>query len=185
MIEWESEFNHEMEVVKLSRRLIPVEEVEKALQESNEWKVRYEKLLDDIEKNPDVRKKNRWYTDVSRAYRMMRRGQSVKERYELEKTQPEYPAEIHVVRIGDTVFATNPFELYLDYGTRIIGRSPAIQTFLVQFTNGSSDSDGYLPTERAVTGGAYGAVPASGLVGPEGGQKLVEKTLEMINEVMK
>ena len=185
VIEWEAEFSHEMEVVNLSRRRIPVDEVETAMQESKEWEKRYEKLLKDIENNPDIRKEKRWYTDVSRAYRMMLRGQSVKERYEMEKIQPEYPAEIHVVRIGDIVFATNPFELYLDFGTRIIGRSPAVQTFLVQFTNGSSSSDGYLPPQRAVAGGAYGAVPASGLVGPEGGEKLVAKTLEMINNTMK
>jgi len=35
----------------------------------------------------------------------------------------------------------------------------------------------------SVAGGSYGAVPASTLMGPEGGQELVEKTLEMINSI--
>jgi len=39
----------------------------------------------------------------------------------------------------------------------------------------------YLPTARAVAGGSYGA--AATAIGPEGGQELVEKTLEMINAV--
>jgi hypothetical protein len=34
-------------------------------------------------------------------------------------------------------------------------------------------------------GGAYGTECSSNLVGPEGGQDLVEKTVEMINNIMK
>ncbi len=109
----------------------------------------------------------------------MMRGQSVKERYELEKIQPTMPVEIHVIRIGDIVIATNQFEFYLDYGIRIKGRSPSVQTFIVQLTGSGT----YLPTPRSVAGGAYGAVPASTLIGPEGGLEFVEKTLDMINDV--
>ena len=29
------------------------------------------------------------------------------------------PIEVHTVRIGDLVFSTNPFEVYLDYAVRI------------------------------------------------------------------
>ena len=104
----------------------------------------------------------------------------MKERYDLEKVQPKLPVELHVVRLGDIVIATNPFELYLDYGMRIKARSSAIQTFIVQLAGGGT----YLPTERSIAGGAYGAVPASTLLGPEGGQELVEKTLELIYQVM-
>jgi len=53
----------------------------------------------------------------------------------------------------------------------------AIQTFIVQLTGSGS----YLPTERSIEGGAYGAVPASTLIGPEGGNELVEETLTIIN----
>lgn len=113
---------------------------------------------------------------------MAKRGESVKERYELEKVQPKLPVQVHVVRIGDIVMATNPFELYLDYGTRMKARSSATQTFIIQLSNGSY---GYLPTSRSISGGAYGAVPASTQIGPEGGQELVEGTLEIIDEMMK
>lgn len=77
------------------------------------------------------------------------------------------------------VSKTNPFEFYLDYGLRIKARSPAVQTFIVQLAGSGT----YVPTSRSVAGGAYGAVPATTLIGPEGGQELVEKTLEIINEL--
>lgn len=83
-----------------------------------------------------------------------------------------------MLRIGDAVFATNPFEMYLDYGMRIKARSPAVQTFVVQLAGSGS----YLPTERSIAGGAYGAVPASTLIGPEGGSELVEGILDLIKK---
>jgi hypothetical protein len=80
------------------------------------------------------------------------------------------PTEVNVLRLGDVAFVTAPFEYYLDYGDRIKGRSPALQTFVVQLTAGGS----YLATERAAQGVSYGAVPASCEVSPAGGQQLVE-----------
>jgi hypothetical protein len=76
-------------------------------------------------------------------------------------------------------FATNPFELYLDYGIQMKVKSPATQTFVVQLAGGGS----YLPTQRSINGGAYGAVPASTIFGPEGGKELVAKTVEMLNSL--
>ena len=55
------------------------------------------------------------------------------------------PIEIHALRGGDIAKVTNPFELYLDYGIRIKGRSPAIQTFVVELAGSPS----YLPTAKA------------------------------------
>ena len=78
--------------------------------------------------------------------------------------------------------ATNPFELYTDYGVQIKARSPAVQTFVIQLTCGSG---GYLPSERAGRGGGYGAVIQSSRVGPEGGQVLVDRSLEAIGELWK
>ena len=87
------------------------------------------------------------------------------------------PTEIHVVRLGDMVIATNPFELFLDYGLRIKARSCAEQTMLVQLTGRGF----YLPSARAVAGGGYGAMPAVSAVGPEGGKMLVAKTLALVD----
>jgi len=56
----------------------------------------------------------------------------VLDRFELQKTQPTMPVEVHVIRLGDMAIATNRFELYLDFGIRIKARSKAVQTFVVQ-----------------------------------------------------
>ncbi len=178
-IEWDPKFVHRTEIVQLSRRLIGMEDVNSAIKESGEYKKQYEQQLNEINGNPSIKQKNHWYFEITKTFTLTKRGKSVQDRYELEKKQPKMPVEVHVIRIGDVAIATNPFELYLDYGMRIKGRSPAVQTFLVQLTGGGT----YLPVSRSVAGGSYGAVPASTLIGPEGGQELVDKTLEMINSL--
>ena len=181
-IEWNPKIGYQMEKVELSRRLIDINDVNKALNQSKEWQAKYDQLLKEINDNPSIKQKRRWYTDITNSYQRLSRGQNVKARFELEKVQPKLPVEVNVLRIGEVAMATNPFELYLDYGMRIKARSSATQTFLVQLANGSY---GYLPPYRSTMGGSYGAEPASPQVGPEGGQELVEKTLEMINELFK
>lgn len=86
------------------------------------------------------------------------------------------PVELHVLRLGDVAMATNPFELFLDYGIEIKGRSKAVLTFVSQLT---CDYRGYLPTRRAVSGGDYSAVNHE--VGPKGGHALVEESVQAIN----
>jgi hypothetical protein len=100
------------------------------------------------------------------------------------KTQPFYltdpvkPVEFHVLRLGDMAMATSPFELFVDYGARIEARSPAALTMLVQLEGAHS---GYLPTARAIQGGGYSADKF--IVGPVGGQTLVEETVRRIKEL--
>lgn len=107
----------------------------------------------------------------------------VLKRYEELKKNPgaTYPVEIHVVRLGDLVVCSNPFELYCEYGIRIKARSKAKQTFIVQMSGFGS----YLPTERAQAHGHYSAIPQSNIIGPEGGQMLVDKTVEIIDDLWK
>jgi len=109
---------------------------------------------------------------------MLRRARDVVERHEAQKSAATYAMDLHVLRLGDTAVATNPFELYIEYGARIKARSRAAQTMLVQLAN---DRGRYLPTRRAVAGGAYGSRIADNLVGPEGGDVLVEKTVAAID----
>jgi hypothetical protein len=104
---------------------------------------------------------------------------TVVERFRSQKPTDVHPTEVHVLRIGDCAIATNQFELYLDYGVQMKARSPALQTFVIQLAGAGS----YLPTARAVPGGAYGAIPQSNKVGPEGGRMLVEETLKTIGEL--
>jgi hypothetical protein len=93
---------------------------------------------------------------------------------------PCYDAELHLVRLGDLAIATNPFELYTDYGVRIKARSPAAQTMVVQLT---ADCAAYLPTPRAVAGGGYSARIVDGVVGPAGGDTLVDQTVRILGEL--
>jgi len=85
--------------------------------------------------------------------------------------------EIHILRLGTVAIATNPFELFLDYGNQIKARSPAEQTFLIQLASGA---EGYLPTAKAERHGHYSAFISSGQCGHEGGDQLVRNTLQQI-----
>ena len=108
------------------------------------------------------------------------RLQQVVDEYDGKRTPPPVPQELHVLRIGNVALGTSSFELLLDFGLRIKARSPAAQTFIVQLAHGRGM---YLPTQRAVEGGGYGAMPAVSEAGPEGGQELVEATLRTIAEL--
>jgi hypothetical protein len=110
----------------------------------------------------------------------LRHCERLLKRYEEQTEAPVFQMELHVMRIGETALVTNPFELYLDYGLRMKARSRALHTFVVQL---ACDSGGYLPTEKGVAGGGYGARAADGRVGPEGGQVLVNRTVELIDEL--
>ena len=91
-------------------------------------------------------------------------NQKVVDRFDAQKagTQKPYPMELHAPRLGDCAIATNDFELYTDFGIQMKARSPGT----------------YLPTERAVKHGGYGAVIQSSQIGPDGGQVLVEETVQ-------
>ena len=98
-------------------------------------------------------------------------------RFEQQQKTTLYNNEIHVFALDGIVFATNPFELFLDFGNKIKARSSAEQTFLIQLASGSG---GYLPTAKAERGGHYSAYVSSGITGHEGGELLVGTTLDMI-----
>lgn len=180
-IEWNPLLVQRTEIISLSRRLLGEQDLIDARKEIEILKPSYEKMIADARSNPGQTNKPRWYRDLTISYVKYRRAVSVLERYELEKKQPKLPVEIQVIRLGDMAIASNPFELYVDYGIRMLAKSPAIQTFIVQLAGSGS----YLPTERSIQGGAYGAVPASTIMGPEGGNELVDETLTIIHELWK
>jgi hypothetical protein len=148
-IKTEVVFNHFTGDVDLPVRKVTKEEVEQA------------KML--IKKNPE---KTRFHNKII-------------VRYNKQDRNPIYSAPVHVMRLGDVAIATNPFELFLDFGIRIKTQSKAIITFLVQH----SGRGHYVPTVKAEAGGGYSAIVQSNPVGSDGGQVLVEKTLEQINKM--
>ncbi|MCK9266706.1 neutral/alkaline non-lysosomal ceramidase N-terminal domain-containing protein [bacterium] len=153
-------FKHKMKKVKLQRRQFKKEEI-KILKED------YKSLL---------AKKSKSHNEKYVNYIYLKRCEEALNRYELQKTEPEYSTEVHTVRIGDIVIATNQFELYLDFGLRIKARSPFVQTFIVQLSGAGT----YVPTEKGLLGKGYSASVYDSIVGPEGGQQLVEETLKLM-----
>lgn len=113
------------------------------------------------------------------ARRMMLWQQEVVERFERQKPDDVYQVEVHAIRLGDVAIATNPFELYTDYGIQMKARSRALQTFVIQLAGPGT----YLPADRSLAGGAYGAIVQSNTVGPAGGRMLAERTVEAINSL--
>ena len=102
------------------------------------------------------------------------------QRFDIQERMETLDTEVHIIRLGTVAFATNPFELFLDFGNQIKARSLAEQTFLIQLCNGS---EGYLPTKKAEDGGHYSAFISSGWIGHVGGEMLVRQTLKNINEM--
>ncbi|MGC9346719.1 MAG: hypothetical protein ACP5JG_01160 [Anaerolineae bacterium] len=170
---------HHIEEVHLARRRLSQADVDEAVQEAEQLRAEYEERRQELEANPELQQQPRWYVRLTYCYRRMKWWEGVIRRFELEKTNPRFPMELHVLRLGDVVLATNAFEYYLDFGVRIKARSAAMQTFLVQLAGPGT----YVPTERAVAGKSYGAIPASTPVGPEGGRELVEYTLSAIDRL--
>lgn len=167
---------HTVQTICLPMRLVTNVEYSNA-------KARYEAFADEIAKNPGA---------ADRSHARMRLLEATVQRFELQKTNPQ-PAcemELHAIRVGDVAVCTNSFELFTDYGIQIKGRSPAIQTLVVQLAGSVNlppsiynSGWGYLPTERAVRGGSYSTDVEDNPVGPEGGQVLVNQTVELINSM--
>lgn len=101
-------------------------------------------------------------------------------RWEEQQKSLTHPVEIHTVKLGDALLATNPFELFVEYADRIRSRSNCQNTVVVQLTGGYQ---GYLPSAVAVEHGGYSALVCNGLYASDGGDKLVAETLDMIGKM--
>lgn len=154
---------HKVETIRLPMRLVTESE-------HNEAKLNVEQAAAQIAKDPKA---------TDKVYRRMKWYETTVDRFERQQTEPHptLDMELHVLRIGDAVVCTNQFELFTDFGIRIKGRSKAVQTFVIQLAGPGT----YLPTKRAVLGGHYSAIVHSSHVGPEGGQMLVDRTVELID----
>lgn len=169
-------FAHRVEEVSLARRCLSDADVQEAQAEAATLQAEYARLKVELDAHPERRTQPQWYVPITQAYRRMMWFNGVPQRREIERVSPRMSVEAHVIRLGDLAIATNPFEYYLDFGIRIKARSPAVQTFVVQLAGAGT----YVPTERAVAGRSYGAVPASTPVGPEGGRELAEWTIRTL-----
>ena len=67
-IDWDPAFAHKMEKTELSRRLISMEDVNEALKEAEGYRKEYEKMLKELNDNPSLKEKPRWYRDITVLY---------------------------------------------------------------------------------------------------------------------
>ncbi len=81
---------------------------------------------------------------------------SQRQLYERYHKRPVETLAVHSVRIGGFALASNPCELYCQFGLDIKRRSPAPVTAVMQLTNGFS---GYCPTIYGIMGGGYSGSP--------------------------
>lgn len=183
-------FKHTVADVDLPRRKVTEEEYNKALKIVSEIRSRepkdtnsphtaWNRFLKELHENEKTREFGPWDNKES-DFGIVKINERILEIYTTQDKHPFYNAELHVIRLGDVAIASNPFELYVDYGFSMKGKSKANQTFVVQL---SGDYGDYLPTSRAILGGQYSALVS--VVGPEGGQILVDETVKLINEMWK
>ena len=161
---------HRVEQVELNRRVITEKDLTtrrstfhnkkaESVQETFDRLLgEYKKMYKQFEEHPELKSKPHWYVSITGTHWLLARAWRTLERYELQKTVSTLPVKVHVIRIGDMAIATNPFELYLDYGTQIKARSKAVQTFVVELA--SPGGGGYLPTQRSVRGRGVWRHPA-------------------------
>ena len=166
---------HKVENVQLERRMVSEAELKKA-REDNEW------IKNEIAR---IKASGKEVSEVDRTLpSRLNRTNAVFDRYEAQKTDPTLEMPIHAVRIGDVAFASNRFELYLDFMHRMQARSPYTQTFIVQLTAVPGEDGGsYLATKRAAANLGYSATLFTNKVSADGGQQLVDNTLRMLNEM--
>jgi hypothetical protein len=165
---------HAVETVELSRRFITEEEYASEVGQLEELERR-----EFAKEGPPRERLIQDSTLVAQRNRCRR----ILQRYEEQQTQPKLPMELHVLRLGDVAFASNCFELYLDYMHRIQARSPFGQTFIVQLAGTPTACGGYLATERGAWGKGYSASLYCNQVSPAGGQELVEETVKILKQL--
>ena len=167
---------HEIRTVELAARMFPAEVA--AEERENYKKFCEQKFITEGDPINMVIKNSKLAIVRSRT-------KGVIDRFENQDKVKTHKAQIHAVRIGDVAFCTSRFELFIDFMHRIQGRSPFIQTFIIQLVGDENSGGNYLATERAIKNKGYSASPYCNSVSPEGGQQLVERTLEMLKEMKK
>jgi hypothetical protein len=163
---------HVVETIQLSKRLISKEEYDYARTELA--KLEQQPFKTDGDPIARLDANSTLVAGRDRYRRILRR-------YETQAAQPRHAMELHVLRLGDVAFASNQFELYMDYMHRIQARAPFEQTFIVQLAGTPGPEGGtYLATERGASGKGYSASMYCNVVSPQGGQELVEETLKRL-----
>ncbi len=172
-------FQHQVDTLSLPLNTLTEKDAREAEEAAAKYQEVYQAELHKLTADPQLKEEPHWYVPITQAFRRIDWHRGVAMRYEQQKKQPDMDTEVHVIRLGDIAFASNRFELYLDFGVQIKVRSPAIQTFLIQLAGEGT----YMPSPRSVQGGGYGSVPASNPFGPDAGQILVDHTVQTLRRL--
>jgi hypothetical protein len=112
---------------------------------------------------------------------LAKKAESYIVKYEDQETYKTVDFEIISIRVGDIAIVTNPFELFIEYGNRIIAGSKPQNVWPVQLVNGY---EGYFPTPEAVKAGGYSAYIQSVRVDPaSAGEILVRESTKLVNSL--
>ena len=99
------------------------------------------------------------------------------------ETEPNVPAEVQAIRIGDLGLVSNPAEYFCVFGLDIKTKSPFPQTMVVELANGCV---GYVPDAKALgpKGGGYEAAHAcSSKLVAEAGKMIAKKSVELLKKL--
>jgi hypothetical protein len=185
-IETTINFKHTVKDIQIPTRRVSEKEYNEALRisaeihsrepkDKNSPETAWNRFLIEVKDNEKKMQYGPWDNKNS-DYGIVRKKDAVIEQYKNQERNLFYNMELHVIRLGEVVIASNSFELFVDYGFRITARSKASQTFIVQL---SCDYGDYLATEKALEGGGYSAM--ANAVGADGGEVLVNETVNLIN----
>ena len=181
-------FRHLVANIAIPTRVIPEDEYQQALRVSADIHGRepadptspetaWNRFVAEVRANEQTNQYGPW-DNKNTDYGIVRKKDATINLYRNHAARPTYPMELHVLRINDIAIASNAFELFVDFGYRIMAQSKARQTFIVQL---SGDYGDYLATDRAIQAGGYSAM--ANPVGPEGGRFLVDQTVAAINSL--
>lgn len=168
--------HHSRKIVELNRRMITEAERDWCQGNLDKLKKQLEEKLTEAAGDPDKVR-----LAVSNYEIVRNKNLAGIKRFETQHEDPTMSYPIHVASIGEAAFASNPFELYMDYMHRMQARSPYLQTFVIQLAG--ANNAGYLATERGMYNKGYSASLFCNRISAEGGQQLVDATLETLAEL--
>ncbi len=87
---------------------------------------------------------------------------------------------VNAARIGPLGIASNPGELFVEWGLEIKRRSPFPHTIVTELTN---DAIGYLPDRKAFSGEGYETLVGPNRVSLEGIEQLVDGAVELLTDL--